>query len=266
VNVETLSKNDGTEKVVCQFTYREHQNVAMSVMDTLSRRYISNSLYEVAVRIYQYGSTIHDIDRDDMVVYFDLIDYWNDQPNNPAMLDKPTVKNDGQCLTFSEKNKRVRADMWLEAWTVYKKPLCGIDDYFQTFYPFRTLIVENDELSDFRIDCLQNCSNRVAIWQARGVSYDGAVRACLDDVYCDGMELEEILEVLGDFTPAPVPESEKLILTADNVKTDNRQYEHRTNEWLEAKIQDAGYEDDEDLADQRKLRKYAEKLGLQRKY
>jgi hypothetical protein len=68
------------------------------------------------------------------------------------------------------------------------------------------------------------------------------------------------------FTPAPVPESEKLILTAGNVKTDNRQYEHRTNEWLEAKIQDAGYEDDEDLADQRKLRKYAEKLGLQRKY
>ena len=266
MNVETLSKNDDTEKVVCQFTYREHQNVAMSVMDTLSRRYISNSLYEVAVRIYQYGSTIHDIDRDDMLVYFDLIDYWNDQPNNPAMLDKPTVKNDGKFLTFSEKNKRVRADMWLEAWTAYKKPLCGIDDYFQTFYPFRKLIAENDGLSDFRIDCLQNFSNRVAIWQSKGVSYGAAVDACFDDVPCDGMTKDEILKKLGEFTPAPVPKSEKLILP-DNIKRDEQRYEERgISDWLTAKVQDARYQDDKDLSDDRLVRKYAEKLGLQRKY
>lgn len=268
MNVLKLLKNDGTEVMVCQFTYREYQDVAMSVLDTMTRRYISDGLFDTAMAIYQCGSTVHDVSSDLILQYFNLIDFWNSHPNNPVMLAKPTVKKDGSYLEFNTENKKIISDIWLEAYTIYKRKLCSISDFFQTYYPVLKTIDEDDKtrFTDYRLERLQDFANRVAIWQSKGVSYGAAVDACLDDVPCDGMTKDEILKELGEFTPAPVPESEKLILTAGNVKTDNRQYEHRTNEWLEAKIQDAGYEDDEDLADQRKLRKYAEKLGLQRKY
>lgn len=268
MNVLRLLKNDGTEVKVCQFTYREYQDVAMSVLDTMTRRYISEGLFDTAMAIYQCGSTLHDVSSELMLQYSNMIDFWNSRPNNPVMLAKPTVKNDGHFLEFNSENKKNISDIWLEAYTLHKRELCSISDFFQTYYPVLKTIDEDDEtrFTDYRRERLQDFANRVAIWQSKGVSYGAAVDACFDDVPCDGMTKDEILKKLGEFTPAPVPKSEKLILP-DNIKRDERQYEQKgIGDWLTAKVQDAGYLDDEDLADDRLVRKYAEKLGLQKKY
>ncbi len=213
MKINSVKTKYGIKKDFASFTYDEEQELAASVMETLSKPWASKKLRSIASGIYDECSGGFGCEMNVIIGYCDTLGKWinrvRDSNENVDVPYSPNFifDNDGMkapTKTLSGETSKEwktqwyiteRRRAWREVWKVYRKVLCDYSDDYRVFPGDSNDGLEQQELAELEVFFGAVKKSR----KTYKCSVDQAMREVMDRIPHASLTLEELHDISSEY-------------------------------------------------------------------